>query len=404
MACRLREVKERREPWYWSDHEVDPWSWKFSKISFTVLFLAFVLANVISAGILNASLMVERRMVTLADLLLIQFLVLVGYQISALLYGLAELIVAQRRKLSLSYVAVWGSIYDPRKRKFIKGPGLVGPIFQVRLHPTVRDVQSIRAVLKAGPMVSFFTTPVAFAFVLIPTLPDFVRHIATGVAAFSLGIGISRLLPYRVSVSQWSDGYLLHWIKRHPEAVERHLAQIEQNHRYLLCAPRDWELSVILAKHPSPEDYPMRQILRLMYTLDRGDLREYGLILEDSLSRWPRGKLGNNSEELLCHAAVFFSQIVDDQLRAQHYAKRVTRSLRYPHFGLFAFDLTKLVRSGKAQEAEMLVRQMQGFLRGLTPAAREYYERQYKSALESGPPQFTAAEWNEFCQSRLGDA
>jgi hypothetical protein len=327
-----------------------------------------------------------------------------AFGLTVIIHEVGHWVAGHKHGLRLLYAMFFGVTYNVKERRLTRVPGLTGALGAVVFDRLTEDLPAFRSMLIGGIKFNLITVPIAAGFALIPGTPELLRIFAVATAFFSLGFALINAIPLRLNTTAVSDGYLIRWLKHDPPSLKRQMDWSAQLRTYFFCSPRDWDLPVLMNKHASPEDYPFRQMLRLIHAQDQNDPRMVGEILEEGLAHWPRGAPGNLTGSLLGEAAVFFTQTVDHPARAEHYEKRVKRNLQYPTLELAPLKVIRLVRSGKRKSAETMVNSLVRSLDAAPPALRENVQRRYAAMLESGPPQFTAAEWNEFCQSRLGDA
>lgn len=397
-------MKERREPWYWSDNDVDPWSRKAITLSFLLLVCMFA-----PVGLMSGTWIVEAERTGRSSSLVFEsvgaFLAAaLAFVLTIVIHELGHLVAGQRHGLHIRYIMLFGVTYDSKEKKFIRVPGLAGALGAVMFDHATEDLSAFRSMIRGGITLNLITVPFATGCAMIQGVPELVRIFAASTALFSFGFAIINALPFRLSTSVVSDGYLLRWLRKDAPAIKRQLEWPDHMQTYFFCSPRDWDLSVLLDKHASPEDYPLRQMLRLIHAQDQRDSRLVGEILEESLSHWPRGEPGNLTGALLGEAALFFTETVDHPARAKHYEERVNRNLQQPLLELAPLKVTRLVRSGKRKAAEKLVSSLLQSLESAPPALRENSRRRYAAILESTAPEFTAEEWAEIRRSRLGDA
>lgn len=397
-------MKARTEPWHWSDTEVDPWSRKHMPWSYLVTGIMFLPIGAITGRLIAESERAGNAPILPVMLLAAFFLAMLGFLLTLVIHELGHMVVGVRRGLSLRYVMFFGIVYDAKGRKFIRLPGLSGALAAVMFDRPIENLPAFGAMVRGGVTFNFLTVPVAAVVALAPNLPDLVRAFAGTTALFSFGLGALNTLPFRVSTLMVSDGYYFQWQKQDGRAMQHQARWPQQMQSYFLCPPSEWDLPVLLEKHSAPEDYPIRQILRLMHAQHLGNQSAVGLIIEESLANWPRGRPGNMTGLLLSEAAIFFTQTVDDKTRAKHYELRVRRNLQQPTVELNPLKVIQLVRSGKRNSAEDLIKQALSPLDTLPPALKEHTENRFAAALQSTAPTMTASEWAELRRTALSDA
>lgn len=379
-------MKERREPWYWSDTDVDPWSRRGYQLVNSLGLIFFTLAFA-PIGLMIGRALPSGTALPSVDLVLFGcFAFAVSIVLIIIIHEIGHLIAGLREGFSLSYLGFAGLEYDFKKRKF--GPSLMfrGAMGGVVFEKADRTSPGYRRMMMAGVAANLATIPFGLLLVFWPDASPYPRLMGVIFALTSLYLAIVNLIPFRVSPNLVTDGYWLKWLKEIPAEARlqpdwpEHLVSLYERPAH------EWDMAAIDQEFSDPAHTPFRRYLRYLHETDPQDSIDRGLKLESLLAKWPRGRPNQLTFAVLAEAAVFFSSSVNDPVRASHYTNLIKQNLASPQTTLLPIEIAKLKLDGRHQQAENKAKIYRKTFQSLPPALVQASEARIQEILRPARP------------------